>query len=130
MSFLIDTNVVSELSRPRPNRGVLAWADSTGTVAISVITVHEIVYGLAWKPHPPIKAWFDEYLATCEVLPITHEIAARSGELRGRLQARGIVRSQFDMLIAGTAQVHVLTLVTRNTRDFEECLIPLLNPFS
>ncbi len=130
MSFLIDTNIVSELSRPAPNSGVLTWADAIPTVALSAVTIHEVFYGLAWKPHPRIKAWFDRYLETCEVLPITHEIAARSGELRGRLQARSIARSQSDMLIAATAQVHALTLVTRNVRDFEDCLIPLLNPFS
>ena len=63
-------------------------------------------------------------------MPVTLEIARRAGELRGAFAARGIVRSQPDMLIAATAQVHALTLVTRNTADFAGCGIPLLNPFS
>ena len=50
--------------------------------------------------------------------------------MRGRLAARGVVREQADMLIAAIAQVHQLTLVTRNTRDFEFCGIALLNPFA
>jgi predicted nucleic acid-binding protein len=65
-----------------------------------------------------------------EVLPISQNIARRAGELRGQLSARGMVREQADMLIAATAQVYQLTLVTRNTRDFENCGIGLLNPFS
>ncbi len=56
-------------------------------------------------------------------------MAERSGVMRGELRARGITRSQADTLIAATAQVLGLTLVTRNVRDFEGCRIDLLNPF-
>ena len=65
----------------------------------------------------------------CDVLPITASIAQRSGELRGQLCAKGINRSSADMLIAATAQVHGLTLVTRNVRDFDGFRIDVLNPF-
>lgn len=61
----------------------------------------------------------------CQVLPITAEIAKRSGELGGNLRTQGKPRSQADMLIAATAQIHQLTLVTRNIRDFEDCAIAL-----
>ncbi|HYO16166.1 MAG TPA: PIN domain-containing protein [Thermoanaerobaculia bacterium] len=60
---------------------------------------------------------------------MTAEIAKRAGELRGERQARGDIRSQADMMIAATAQMHQLTLVTRNVRYFLDCGIPLLNPF-
>jgi len=60
---------------------------------------------------------------------VTVGIARRSGEIRGELQARGQTRSTADMIIASTAQEHVLTLVTRNVRHFESCGIALLNPF-
>ncbi|MCM1983712.1 PIN domain-containing protein, partial [Lyngbya confervoides] len=66
----------------------------------------------------------------CQVLPITPEIAQRAGELRGNLRTQGRPRTQADMLIADTAHVHHLTLVTRNTRDFEHCDVQILNPFS
>jgi len=59
---------------------------------------------------------------------ITPEIARRSGEMRGIFQARGKTRSVQDMLIAATAQVHQLVLVTRNVSDFEDCALTLLNP--
>ncbi len=130
MSVLIDTNVVSGFARRRPDANVIRWAAAVPAFAISAITAQEIAYGLAWRPHPRVTAWFAAFLETCEALPITQEIALRAGELRGRLQARELVRTPSDMLIAATAQVHALTLVTRNTRDFEECLIPLLNPFA
>ena len=52
-----------------------------------------------------------------------------AGQLRGKLQSQGKPRTQADMIIAATAQIHKLTLVRRNTRDFEGCGIPLINPF-
>lgn len=129
-SFLTDTNVLSELVRKKPDRGVLAWAQEVRTVAISAVTVEEVYFGLSWKPNPRILRWFEGFLEThCTVLPVTAEIAKRSGELRGQLQAQGHTRASWDMIIASTAQVHQLTLVTRNVRHFEACGLPLLNPF-
>lgn len=64
-----------------------------------------------------------------DMLSCTPEIAKRAGELRGELQARGNTRSPADMMIAATAQLHQLTLVTRNARYFVDCGIPVLNPF-
>lgn len=99
-------------------------------MAISAVTIEEIGFGLAWKPNPRIRLWLEEFLeAHCEVLPVTAEIAWRSGELRGQLQARGQTRDAADMLIASTAQEHRLTLVTRNVRHFDDCGVSLLNPF-
>jgi len=129
-TFLCDTNILSELTRKQPNPGVSAWAQDVSSIAVSVVTVEEIAYGLAWKPNPRIRDWFADFLRDySEVLPITEEIAARSGRLRGTLQAKGRPRTQADMLIAATAQFHGLTLVTRNARDFEDCGISLLDPF-
>ena len=61
---------------------------------------------------------------------ITPEIAQLAGELRGGFRSQGITRSQADILIAATAKIHQLTLVTRNIWDFEGCEIALLNPFN
>lgn len=130
MQWLTDTNVLSELVRPRPNSGVLAWAASVERISVSVVTLEEIMFGLAWKPNPKVQKWFEGFFAeACEVVPITQPIAERAGAMRGELRAKGITRSQADTLIAATAQVLGLTLVTRNVRDFEGCRIDLLNPF-
>ena len=129
--YLVDTNVISELARRTPSEKVLGWARSVSTIAVSVITVEEIHFGLAWKPNPRIHAWFEEFLsAHCEIHPLTEAVARRAGQLRGQLTARGRPHTQADMFIAATAQAAKLTLVTRNTKDFEDCAIPLLDPFA
>ncbi len=128
---LCDTTVLSELTRREPNSGVLAWMEGMSAVAISVVTLDEILYGLACNPIPRIAAWFDRFFEErCEIFPVTVEVARVSGQLRGRLQAKGKDRTQADMMIAATASVHGLTLVTRNVRDFEDCGILILDPFT
>ena len=129
--YLSDTNIVSELMRPNPDAGVRQWAQRQRTpFTISVITVDEIIFGLQWRPRPAKIDWFDWFLRHCNVLPVTEPIARRAGELRAQLATCGQVRQQADMLIAATAQIHALTLLTRNVRDFEGCGIAVLNPFS
>jgi toxin FitB len=131
VTFLADTNIIGELSRPRPNSGVLAWADQVQHLSLSVITLEEIRYGLAWKPNDRVRAWFDRFLREqCRVLPITEDVARRAGDLRGRLRARGETRTQADMLLAATAAANALVLVTRNASDFEGCGVTVLNPFA
>ena len=126
---LVDTNVISELLRRAPNAQVLQWFDQARHVAISVISVDEIVFGLTRRSLPVLLQRFDEFLAEATVLDVDLRVARRAAELRGSLAAKGHVRTQSDMLIAATAQVHALTLVTRNVRDFEHCGIPVLDPF-
>jgi predicted nucleic acid-binding protein len=130
VSFLCDTNVLSELVKPRPDPGVVAWAEGQTAVKLSAVTVEEVFYGLAWRPKPRILDWFEGFLADhAEVLPADGAVARRAGELRGGLAGRGATRTQADMLIAATAQLHRLTLVTRNCRDFDGCGIPVLDPW-
>lgn len=129
MTICCDTNILSELARPRPNLGVIAWSQNLESIAISVITLEEITYGLTAKPNLRVQAWFDRFLLTyCSILPITEAIAKEAGQLRGQLRTQGKPRTQADILIAATAKVHQFTLVTRNVRDFEDCGVVLLNP--
>jgi predicted nucleic acid-binding protein len=130
MTQLADTNIVAELVRKRPDSGVVAWAGRATSVALSVVSVEEVYFGLSWHRNDRVLDWFERFLDLhCEVLPITGVIAHRAGWLRGELRRRGQTRTQADMLIAASAQVHGLTLVTRNERDFRGCGIPILNPF-
>ena len=110
---------------------MVAWAQRTPSVQLSVVTVEEVYFGLSWHRNDRVLDWFERFFDThCDLLPITSAIAQRSGWLRGELRRRGETRTQADMLIAATAQVHGLTLVTRNERDFRGCGIPILNPFA
>jgi len=130
MTFIVDTNVLSELGRRRPEARVLQWLADTGRVAVSVVTVDELYFGLALKPNAhvqlEIEAYLDAYVSVHDVTPV---IAKHAGLMRGELGQRGHVRSQSDMLIAATAAAHGHTLATRNVRDFAGCGIALHNPF-
>jgi predicted nucleic acid-binding protein len=127
---LCDTNILSELTRPVPNKGVIEWVAKVSSIYLSAITVDEIYFGLTRRPNTKIQKWFEAYLTNdCQVLPVTPEIAKYAGELRGQLSLKGQVRSQADMLIAATAFIHGLRLVTRNERDFTDCHIVVMNPF-
>ncbi|MEO8250435.1 MAG: type II toxin-antitoxin system VapC family toxin [Burkholderiales bacterium] len=131
---LVDTNVISELMRPAPNAGVADWSrlavSTDAEIFVSVITIDEVMYGLTRRPRGAALLLFERFLADTKVLPVTESVARRGGELRALHSLRGHVREQPDMLIAATAQVHALTVVTRNVRDFEGCGIAILNPFS
>ena len=130
MSFLIDTNVISELARPSPNTQVIRWAERLESLAISVVTVDEVFFGLTIKPNVRVHGWFEAFVERhCQVLDVSAPIARQAGILCGQLALRGRPRTQADMLIAATAAQHGLTLATRNQRDFEGCGIALLNPF-
>ncbi len=130
MSFLIDTNVLSELVRPRPCPAVRAWFAGLDRCTISVITVEEVRFGLTLKPNPRLNDWFDRFFRShCDILAVSMDVAQWCGRMRAQLRGEGRTRTQADMLIAGTAALHNLTLATRNERDFSNCGISLFNPF-
>jgi predicted nucleic acid-binding protein len=131
MSILVDTNVLSELARPRPDPRVVDWAGGLSSVILSAVTIEEVFFGLSAKPSPRIERWFEDFLdSDCRVLEVTTPIARHAGILRGQLARRGRPRTQADMLIAATAALHGLTLATRNERDFKDCGVTVVNPFA
>lgn len=139
MSFLLDTNVVSEAARPRPNAGVMAWlaeADEDA-VFLSVITLAELQRGVdrlpAGRRHSQLDVWLREELPlrfTGRVLAIDEAVAEAWGHLVARGEARGRVISVMDGFLAATAVVHQLTLVTCNVADFRQVVPRILNPWS
>ena len=129
--ILVDTNVLGEVVRPHPAPRVTAWFGALDAIAVSVITVEEIFFGLTAKPSPRVERWLTAFLAQrCTILEVTAAIARHAGVLRGQLAARGKTRAQADLLIAATAALHGVSLATRNVRDFEDCGVLLVNPFA
>ena len=132
--YLVDTNVLSELPRPRPDPRVLSWLQGQSAIAISVVSVEELVFGVARAPaarRPKLNRWLDSVLdAAAQILDVTAGVARAAGELRASREAAGRRVAQADMLIAATAVIHGLTLATRNVRDFADCGVALVDPFA
>jgi predicted nucleic acid-binding protein len=136
--FLLDTNVPSELTRPRSAPQVERWLNEADNEQLffSVISLAEICKGIAKLPESRKRAqlqdWLDFVLRpwfTGRILPITEGIAERMGRWAGEGEAVGRVIKIADGLIAATASEHDLTLVTRNVRDFAAFGVPILNPW-
>jgi predicted nucleic acid-binding protein len=136
--FLLDTNVPSELTYPRPSPQVERWLEEAEDEQLffSVISLAEIYKGIAKlsesKKRTQLQDWLDTVLRpwfSNRILPVTESIAERMGRWAGEGEARGHTIKIADGLIAATASEHGLTLVTRNTKDFAGFGIPLLNPW-
>ena len=129
--YLLDSNILSEVMKPKPASRVRVWVLQQNRVALSTVTLEEIYFGLTYKDAYKQLVWFESFVEELAVIrPVTAEIAQYAGTLRARFRQQGITRSQADMLIAATAQHHGLVLATRNTRDFEACGVELFNPFT
>lgn len=133
--FLLDTNVISELVRPAPDRNVVEFLAKTENAWLSSISVHEIAYGLRLlskgKRRTALEEKVRELLSEYGdlVIPIAYAEADQAAVFRVRAKQQGRVINLADALIAGTAKVHDLSLVTRNVKDFSGIAIDLTNPW-
>lgn len=131
--YLLDTNVVSELRKPKPHGGVLAWLESMEDTKLylSAVTLGEIQAGVEMTREQDaakaveIEAWLDLVATSYNVLPMDAAVFRRWA----RLMHRTSNTLYEDAMIAATADVHGLTVVTRNVADFKSFGVPLLNPF-
>ena len=131
---LLDTNVVSELRKPRPHRAVVAWLQGIPgeQIFISAITLGEIQAGIELirgrdaAKAVEIEDWLDEVAASYQVLAIDGRVCREWARLMDGCPDRLME----EAMLAATARIHGLTLITRNTRDFKEFRVPLFNPFS
>lgn len=131
--YLLDTNVVSELRRPRPHGAVVAWLESVADadLFLSAITIGEIQAGIEiTREQDPEKAdeiesWLEQVAQTFNVL----DMDARAFRVWAKLMHRKPDEIMEDAMIAATAAIHGLTVVTRNIRDFEKLTVPAFNPF-
>lgn len=132
--YLLDTNVVSELRRPRPHKSVVNWTQDipADQLHLSSVTIGEIQAGIEiTREQDPDKAeeietWLERVIDAYEVLPVDAAAFREWARLMHR-QADNLLQ---DALIAAVAIVHRLTVVTRNIRDFEHLKVPVLNPFT
>jgi hypothetical protein len=131
--YLLDTNVISELRKPRPHGAVVAWLEATpdAELHVSAITLGEIQAGIELTREQDaskaaaIEAWADLLASSYNILPMD----ARTFRVWAKLMHRRSDTLYEDAMIAATARVHALTLVTRNVTDFVYFDVPLLNPF-
>ncbi|MEQ1537176.1 MAG: type II toxin-antitoxin system VapC family toxin [Burkholderiaceae bacterium] len=132
--YLLDTNVVSEFRRLRPHGAVLAWLSAVddAELNISAVTLGEIQAGIELTREQDaakaasIEFWADQVADTYNVLPMTAEVF----RLWAKLMHRQSDTVTEDAMIAATAMVHKLTVVTRNVNDFERFGVKIVNPFS
>lgn len=138
MSFLLDTNVVSEWMKPRPNPGLIAWLEEVDEdrAFLSVVTLTELRYGIerlaAGKKRKQLEDWLEQQLPLRfdqRVLSIDSAVADACGKIVARRESVGRPIEAMDAFIAATAEVHALTLVTRNASDFERTVRSILNPW-
>jgi predicted nucleic acid-binding protein len=132
--YLLDTNVVSELRKPRPHGAVVAWLQtlSDTDIHISAVTLGEIQAGIEiTREQDPakaaeIEAWADQLSGVWNILPMD----AATFRMWAKLMHRRSDSLNEDAMIAATAQVHGLQIATRNVKDFKEFGVRLFNPYT
>lgn len=136
MTYLIDTNVISELTRNRPDENVISFMRELDRGYISIISIHELSYGIELKPQGKARdklyKTVSELVSTFknQIIPIDQEEAVTAGRLRAKAQLEGRTVHMADALIAATADIRSLTVATRNIKDFAGLGIELLNPWN
>ena len=131
--YLLDTNVVSELRRPRPHKAVLNWIEAVPAdrLFLSAVTVGEIQAGIErTREQDTVKAaelesWLGRVIDGYGILPMDVAAFREWARLKHR-QPESLFE---DAMIAATARVHQLTVVTRNVRDFHKFEVELFDPF-
>ena len=131
--FLLDTNIVSELRKPKPHGGVVAWvsANDTTSLYLSAMTIAELQRGVEMTREQDadkaneIETWLEQLMFTGQVLAMDAAVCREWA----RLMYRRSDTLLEDAFIAATARVHRLVVATRNVRDFKTLGVKTLNPF-
>jgi predicted nucleic acid-binding protein len=135
LKYLVDANVLSEPTKPVPDPIVLAWLRKhERDIAVDPVILGELRFGILLLPkgkkRSALEAWFDSGVKRLHCLPWEATTGLRWAELLASLRKSGKSMPIKDSLIATTAIVHGLTLVTRNGADFKNAGLPIVNPFA
>uniref|UniRef100_A0A831UBE7 Ribonuclease VapC n=1 Tax=Geobacter metallireducens TaxID=28232 RepID=A0A831UBE7_GEOME len=139
MKFLLDTCLISELVKKEPSEPVVDWLDGCNehSLFLSVLTLGELQKGISKLPggnkKDALQAWIEyDLVARFEgrILDLDRETAFAWGRLMGEAEQRGVRLPVTDALIAATAAVHGLVVVTRNVKDMERCQVRVFNPWA
>lgn len=137
MKFLLDTCVISALRKPRENASLVEWISEIdeSDLYLSAVTIGELEEGVSRLPESNKKTAVSEWIRHAvtnrfgnRILPIDAAVASCWGELIGAREKKGKTLPILDAFIAATAIVSDCTVVTRNTKDFADCEVRLLNP--
>lgn len=137
--FLLDTNIISELVKPRPEQKVINWIQATdeSLFFLSVLTIGEIRKGINSLPSGNKRALLESWLGNDlvmrfagRILSIDFGIAERWGLLSAQAKASGVLLPVIDGLLAATALHHNLTFATRNTNDVKLAGLSVFNPWT
>ena len=138
MNFLLDTDAVSEWVKPRPNPGLIRWMESADEdrVYLSVISLAEVRYGVERMPAGARRSRLEQWLRDelpirfeARILSIDQSVAEAWGKTVSRSEVLGRPMGAMDAILSATAEIHRLTLVTRNVSDFP-MLKAIVNPWS
>lgn len=135
MKFLVDANVLSEATKPEPDPRVLLWLrENEREIVVNPVVLGELEYGILLLPagrrRTRLQQWFADGLRLIRVLDFDAETASVWAQLLARLKKKGLAMPVKDSLIAATALAHGLTVTTRNTADYRNAGMPLVDPFA
>ncbi len=134
MKYLVDANVLSEVTRPAPCPAVVEWLRKhEPSLVVTPIILGEIEYGIgltsSTRKRKDLERWFAEGMQRLRVLDLDSGTASVWATLLVRLKKKGLAMPVKDSLIAASALQHKLTIITRNIRDFQNAGVSLINPF-
>jgi predicted nucleic acid-binding protein len=134
VKYLVDANVLSEPTKPAPDPRVVAWLRAhEREIAVDPVILGELRFGILFLPkgrkRSALERWFDLGAGRLQCLPWDAETGLKWAELLARLRTTGRAMPTKDSLIAATAVVHGLTVVTRNRADFVKAGVRIFDPF-
>jgi predicted nucleic acid-binding protein len=134
VKYIVDANLLSEATKPDPAPQVLEWLRlNEQNLAVTPVVLGELEYGVLLLPasrrKKQLELWFEKIRSTAHCLDFDSKAASSWAHLLAHLKSKGHAMPIKDSLIAASAIAHNLSVATRNTRDFKNARVPLINPF-